>query len=57
VFYACFRGEWQREDGRPRTIDVALLEDIDAGLVTSYVRELVSRLDTFKAELDGQREG
>ena len=56
VFYAFFRGEWQLEDGRPRTIDVAWFENIDAGPGTSYVRELVSRLDAFKAELGGQQE-
>jgi len=46
------RGVLRAGTGILRTIDFASLEDIDAQLVTDYVREAVSRLDEFKAQLD-----
>ena len=46
------RGVLRAGTGILRTIDFASREDIDAQLVTDYVREGVSRLNEFKAQLD-----
>lgn len=40
-----------------RTLDVASLDELDAGLVADYVTEAVARLDAFKSGERAQRPG
>lgn len=48
------RGVLRAGTGILRTMDFASREDIDARVVTDYVKEAVSRLDEFKAQVDGR---